>query len=570
MPSRKHFQQEKIKRLDLQALLDTSRLLIESHDTDFILNNLMLISMGKMMVTRAAILWYQPQKNNYSVLKKKGLASMPPELCPDEALSKGPTVLFCDDNHNIAFLKKFGIELLITINGSDRHLGFLALGPKPNRQPVNSKEIEILQSLAYMSGIAITNSGLVGELRDANRKLDYKIQELTTLFEFGKGLNASLERKEIRRLLTYTLLGQFLISRYFFILKLKDKPVCVAENGLTEELTTRQMNGLFSLKKEVISVDDDLLNQFPFLADLRIQLLLRLSPEEGEQALLGVGSRANREPFGKADYHLLNSLGGLALMSFKNSFLLESQLEKERMEEELSIARSIQQRLFPDNPPKIPGLQIAAKNVPSRQVGGDYYDLIPDEEKNLTLAIADVTGKGVPASLLMANLQSVLHILHPFKINMREATGQINALMYQNTPSDKFISFFWAYYKNKPRILNYVNAGHNPPILLRKDGTTLRLSQGGVLLGAMPTLVPYEETELSLEQEDLLVFYTDGITEAMDEKEEEFDEERLLESVKKRRMEHPEVILDGVIEDVRTFCHNRIGDDLTLIICKVT
>jgi len=556
-------------RFDLQTLLDTSRLLIESHDVDFVLNNLLLISMGKMAVARAAILWLDPRKQAYYPIKKKGRIELPGFLSIPEEPFRERNAVFCDDHDDLSFLAGHGINFMIPIHNSTRHLGFLALGKKMGNIPVTLEETRILESFVFMSGIAISNSELVGELRSTNRKLDYKVQELHTLFDLSKAFNASVDRNEITRLFKYTLLGQLFIRRFFLILCRNDSPVNVTQNGLDDKPDTGQMNALFALENEITRVDDELRKQIPFLEESGIHLILKLHNDGGDPAILGLGKRANGKEFESTDFNFLISLSNLALMSIQKTYLLEDQIEKERMEEELQIARSIQQKLFPDNVPDIPTLQIAARNVPSYQVGGDYYDLIRHKNGNLTMAIADVTGKGVPASLLMANLQSVLHILQPFDISLVDATGQINALIYQNTPSDKFISFFWGFYDHEKKILTYVNAGHNPPVLMREGSEPEWLSEGGVLLGAMPTMLPYSEGKVTLQKGDLLVMYTDGVTEAMNKEEEEFGESRMISALAKFREHEPDRILESLVSEVSTYSDGHFTDDLTLIICKV-
>ncbi len=561
---------EKTNRFDLQTLLDTSRLLIESHDFDFILNNLLLISMGKLMVNRAAVLWYDSRKTTYSAIKKKGRFTLPDPLQVRRSIFKSRTTIFCSDHEELHHLSDHGITLLIAIQNSEQHLGLLALGPRVNDQPISPEEIKILESFVFMSGIAISNSELVSELRETNRKLDYKVQELFTLFDLSKAFNATVDREQIKRLFKFALLGQLFIRRFFLIITRNSRPVVVTQNGIGSDLNDSQMSALFSLKKNIVKVDDDLLKQLPFLADMQISLLLMFNNNGGDPAIMGLGNRINGMDFEQTDFNFLISLGSLFLMSIQKTYFLEDQIEKQRLEEELHIARTIQQKLFPDRAPEIPGLQIAAKNVPSYQVGGDYYDLIRDNDGNLTMAIADVTGKGVPASLLMANLQSVLHILHPFDIGMVEATGQINSLIYQNTPSDKLISSSWGRFDHKKRTLRFVNAGHNPPLLIRKGSEPVQLSEGGVLLGAMPTITPYSDMEISLQKEDLLILYTDGVTEAMNHLEEEYGEERLINCVKALRDDHPEAILENIVADIKNYSGEHIGDDLTLIVCKVT
>jgi phosphoserine phosphatase RsbU/P len=559
---------ERKSRFGLRTLLDTSRLLIESHDIDFILNNLLLITMGKLMVNRAAILWFQPKKNIHTLRTSKGRHSLPAEVSIRRDLFKNQATALCADNPELDHVCKHGFELLIAIRNSERHFGFLALGPRMDRSQISSEEVEVLESLVSMSAIAVSNSELVSELRATNRKLDYKIQELFTLFDLSKSFNASIDRDEIKRIFKFTLLGQLFVRRFFLITQRHGEPRIESQNGLGIVLTGEQMQALFSLDRSIVMVDDEIRRRHPFLEQGQIHLILKINNEGQEPAVIGLGKRANGVEFEQTDLNFLISLGNLALMSIQKTYLLEDQIEKERMEEELSIARSIQQRLLPDNPPQIPNLQLAATNIPSYQVGGDYYDLLRDDHHNLTMAIADVTGKGVPASLLMANLQSVLHILQPFDISLTDATGQINSLIFQNTPTDKFISFFWGRFDHETRTLRYVNAGHNPPILLRKGSEPELLSEGGVLLGAMPTMMPYKEGEVQLQKGDVVIMYTDGVTEAMDG-EEEFDEHRLIACVQKRLDQHPEEIMEGIIREVTEYCGNQFTDDLTLIVCKV-
>ena len=560
---------DKKSRFGLRTLLETSRLLIESHDIDFILNNLLLISMGKLMVNRAAILWFHPNKNIHIVRTSKGRHSLPAEVTIRRDVFKKQASALCSDHEELDPICKHGFELLIAIRNSERHFGFLALGPKMDHSTVTREDVDVLESLVFMSAIAVANSELVTELRTTNRKLDYKIQELFTLFDLSKSFNASIDRDEIKRIFKFTLLGQLFVRRFFLITLRRGEPRIESQNGLGMELSRDQMDILFSLKRSIVMVDDELRRKYPFLEQAQIHLILKINNDGQEPAVIGLGRRANGIDFEQTDLNFLISLGNLALMSIQKTYLLEDQIEKERMEEELSIARSIQQRLLPDNPPEIPNLQVAATNVPSYQVGGDYYDLIRDDDRNLTMAIADVTGKGVPASLLMANLQSVLHILQPFAINLVDATGQINSLIYQNTPSDKFISFFWGRFYHETRTLRYVNAGHNPPILMRRGSEPELLSEGGVLLGALPTMMPYKEQEEPLQKGDVIIMYTDGVTEAMNADEEEFDEHRLIACVQKRLDQHPEEIMNGIISEVTAFCDNRFTDDLTLIVCKV-
>lgn len=288
-------------------------------------------------------------------------------------------------------------------------------------------------------------------------------------------------------------------------------------------------------------------------------------------AVVGIGSRANSEPYTKSDFDFLQSLGNLALLSIQKTFLLEERIKKEQLEKEIEIARDIQTGLFPHPVPTEPTMDIAAKNVPSLQMGGDYFDVLKAPNDRLLIAIADVTGKGAPAALLMANLQAMLHVLLPIDISLEEAVGRINSILYRNTPSDKFVTFFWGVFNPSTMKMQYVNAGHNHPLLFRKGQTNCReLDKGGLLLGALPSIREYKSEEITFHSGDLLVCYTDGVTEAMNEdRTEEYGEERLKQCIRTHRSKTAGEIMEAIIDEVTDFSLGIQYDDITLIVIKV-
>ena len=208
-------------------------------------------------------------------------------------------------------------------------------------------------------------------------------------------------------------------------------------------------------------------------------------------------------------------------------------------------------------------------NVSSKQVGGDYYDVIKLDEEKFYIAVADVSGKGVPASLMMANIQAFLQVICRQGIRIDEATGMINDLVTANTSEGRFITFFWGYINNKTNTLTYVNAGHNPPYIIR-NGKIIKLEKGGIILGVMKTEVPYIFEEVELKKDDVLLLYTDGVSEALNLDFEEYSEERLQEIAKKLADKNAGEILNGIKEDVQIFTQgNAQSDDITLIVIKV-
>lgn len=569
-------QNERHSRFELKTLLETSRMLIESQDMDFVLNNLLLITMGKLMVSRGMILIYQPGRDNYVVSKSKG------RNCPDEGTTlsfdwdqevKEQSVIRCgiDDFDMPEVIENDKHCTLFNLQTSNNHIGFLCLGSKGNKQPLNKREIEFIESLSIISSVAIANSRMFTELRRINRMLDRKVYELNTLFDLSKDFNIMVDREEIVRIFKFAMLGQMLIRKFFFVLENDGSREMVASSGIkNDSLSPKQIDRLFDLEDDLTEVDSELADEIPFLKKNEIKAVIGLHFQSEKIALVGVGARANEEEYTVSDYNFLQSLGNLAVLSIQKTFLLEERIEKERLEEELNIAKSIQQGLLPDPIPECDELDIAAKNISSHQVGGDYFDILKTPDNHLLFAIGDVTGKGIPAALLMANLQAMLHVLLPVDISLSEASGQVNNIIYRNTPNDKFITFFWGIFNPDNSEFRFVNAGHNPPIWLKKGEEDVEeLAEGGLILGAMPTTTPYSEQRVTFSSGDLVVLYTDGVTEAMNKDEsEEFGEERLLDCIKNNRSKSADKIQASIIQEVQNFSDDIQYDDITLIIIK--
>ncbi|PWN08030.1 hypothetical protein DDZ15_01420 [Rhodohalobacter mucosus] len=558
----------------MKTVLDTSRMLIESKSSDFVLSNLLLIIMGKLLTTRAAVLLYDPVKDQYRIEKSKGIH--PPEhidinLNPDQ---KECSLLYYKDHRDElpALAENMEGAVFFPLRTSNHHIGFLYLGGKPGNQPYTGRELEFVESLCIISSVAIANTQLFEELRRTNRKLDQRIHELNTLFDLSKEFNLLTDRNKITNIFKFALLGQLFVRTFFLIYKTPDKIAVLGLSGLKKTPERDEFESIFNeCPTDIFVPDETFLDEHPMIRDNQIANLIGITIQGEKVAVIGIGKRVNGEPFAETDFNFLKSLANLAIVSIQKTYLLEERIDKERMEEELSIAKSIQRGLLPDPIPEISGVDLAARNTSSREVGGDYYDVATTPDGNTIIAIADVTGKGVPAALLMANLQSMLHVLLPVDISLAEATERINNLIHRNTPSDKFITFFWGKYIHEKNIFSYVNAGHNPPLLLRRDSDEFEeLSDGGLLLGAMETMMPYDQVEVSLEEGDLIVCYTDGVNEAMNPaQDEEYGEERLMSCIRENRDYPSEEILNRIEMDVKEFSNDILFDDLTLVIIKL-
>lgn len=561
---------------ELKTVLETSRLLVESRDSEFIVNNLLLILMGRLLVTKAALFIYDSGTGNYLVKGVKGFTAIKPgdviSILKDESQIDQTWFRVSEASPEFPVIAADPTRsLLFNLRTSNNHHGFLLIGSRASGLEFSQQDIEFTEALCIISTAALVNSELFNELNKTYRNLDRRIHELNTLFDLSKEFNLLVDREKISQIFKFALLGQLFIRTFFLIYKNQDHTVMLSSSGIHSEPTRGERDEIFqNATDEILIIDKNFKKSYSWLKEHDITMLFTVSIQNSKVAVIGVGERANKIPFNESDLNFLKSLANLAAITIQKTYFLEERIDKERMEEELSIAKSIQKGLFPDPIPSVEGIDFAVTSVSSREVGGDYFDVARTPDGNTIFAIADVTGKGVPAALLMANLQSMLHVLLPVDISLSEATERINNLIFKNTPSDKFITFFWAKYLSHHKILRYVNAGHNPPLLLRKDTDSFEeLNKGGLLLGALETLSPYDQTDVQLNPGDILICYTDGIDEAPHpELEEEYGTERLKQIILKSRDLSSDQLLNAIVEDVKTYCDNRLIDDLTLMVIK--
>jgi serine phosphatase RsbU (regulator of sigma subunit) len=253
------------------------------------------------------------------------------------------------------------------------------------------------------------------------------------------------------------------------------------------------------------------------------------------------------------------------------SELRRTTAEKERVEKELEIARGIQQSFLPENPPVIPGFDLAALNLPAKEVGGDFYDFIPVGSNKWGLVVADVSGKGVPAALFMALSRTLVRASVSDKVTPSQAINKTNELIAENERSNMFVTLFYGVLDPVNMKLTYVSAGHNPPFMLSRGGEDIiMLKARGIALGVVPEM-NLEEKEITLDSNDIVVLYTDGVTEAINSENEQFGQERMIAIAEQNQhlpaAEIVKRIKDGVIDfssGVPQF------DDLTLLVLKVT
>jgi sigma-B regulation protein RsbU (phosphoserine phosphatase) len=238
--------------------------------------------------------------------------------------------------------------------------------------------------------------------------------------------------------------------------------------------------------------------------------------------------------------------------------------------EEIAMARTIQSRLLPSSLPQVPGLELDAVNFSSRHVSGDYYDFILKEDGCLGLVVSDVSGKGMPASLLASNLQAALRAQCDTGASPGTILARVNRQLHASTDPQHFATLFLAFFNPQGRTLCYSSGGHNAPVLLRNDGRVQLLEKGGLPLGAFD-FGTYEEETINLDSGDLLVMYTDGLTESKSLDDEDFGTTRLEQILQEYREAPVKDIIATLHQEARQFSgRDEAEDDITLIVMRVT
>jgi sigma-B regulation protein RsbU (phosphoserine phosphatase) len=267
---------------------------------------------------------------------------------------------------------------------------------------------------------------------------------------------------------------------------------------------------------------------------------------------------------------LARSFNGMAA-SLKNHMdeLRRTTAEKERFAKELEIAKGIQQSFLPDAAPRIAGVELVAKNIPALEVGGDFYDFIPVGTDRWGLVIADVSGKGVPAALFMALSRTLIRASTLVNADPALSIAHANRMIYEDSKSNMFVTLFYAVLDSRAMTLDYVNAGHNPPCLLQGEASSVRLLKArGVALGVLDD-VDLQSVKVDLQTGDVLVLYTDGVTEALNSAEEEFGEERLYAVITQNRHRPAEEIMAAILAAITAFAGDTPQfDDITLMILR--
>ncbi len=305
------------------------------------------------------------------------------------------------------------------------------------------------------------------------------------------------------------------------------------------------------------------------LNELNCYLMMPLAHHGDLNGILCLGNKLTRTSFSAEDATLLNVLSDQIAIALENIDLYQEKLEKQHIQKEISVAREIQKMLLPYQIPKGKNFELSAMNIPSKEVGGDYYDFIQLDENHIGIAIGDISGKGIPGAMLMSNLQATLRASVWQVHEPAEVMKKINNQIANTTSSEKFATFFYGILDAKKMTFTFTNAGHNYPIIKKRKGQYCHLTEGGLIIG-VKTDYDYNQIRIKLDHGDTLVFYTDGITEALNPEVEEFGEQKLLDIIINYPYRTAKELRDRIYEEMIKFTQGESQyDDLTLIVLQI-
>ena len=464
-------------------------------------------------------------------------------------------------------VRKSGFPLM-SISGATGSIGFL-VGTFSDVLPTTPTPLERL--LLILFGLQ-----LEGNRKEERLKSEQLGREL--LYQTGKVLASSLELSEVlevimdalKVLIPYDAAGVFLIN------KQRQEVEEIATRGydpsLESDLKVKIGQGLIGWVAKTgqpVIVPD--VRQDSRYVNARLETRSEMVvPITSGDRVIGVFNLESDLPnaFREEDLRLLADFAAQAALSIERAQLFAERVQKRRLEGEIAIARQIQHSFFPKRIPELPGFDLYGANLPSSEVGGDYYDFIPIVDNQIGIAIADVSGKGIPAALIMAAFRASLKAEIRNNYAIRTIMAKVNSLMHESIEAANYVTAFYGVLDSQKKIFTYCNGGHNPPLVLKAEGTHEYLTKGGVALGIFADST-YKEKPYPLRGGDILVFYTDGVTEAGNEQGEEFGLARLLQLVEENRALPAREIYEAVEGEVARFQNYRRHDDFTLIVLKV-
>ncbi len=435
----------------------------------------------------------------------------------------------------------------------------------------DESDLDLLVGLANQIAVAIENARLYREARQES-------MERQLLYDVSKKLSSTLNIDEVLALILDSLqkVVGFDGGGVFLINEQEGKVSTVYSVGYdqtsSEFMQLKIGQGLVGwvAKNGEAVIVSDVAKDSRYIAARQQTKSEIVAPIRIDGRIIGVLNLESNQTgyFKRKSLELITAFASHAAISIERAMLHKKMLENKRLEEQLAIAREIQLTFLPKRDPVIAGYDISGVNIPSGEVGGDYFDFIRIIEHQTGVSIADVAGKGIPASLIMAAFRASLiaEIRNNYAIRM--ICKKVNSLIFESVERENYVTAVYGVLDSKNDIFTFSNCGHNPPILLKNNNRVELLKEGGMALGVVAE-TEYEERPIFLQSGDIILFYTDGVSEAKNSKGEEFGPERLVDTLKKHRILPAYEILQEIYKAVKEFAYeSQIIDDLTMLTVK--
>jgi len=464
-------------------------------------------------------------------------------------------------------------SLLIPLARRDRPLGIIECRGHADREAFGPADAKALVDFSADFAVAIENAQLYYDTRRraAERAVLLRItQSLSRPLNLSDTLEAILDG--LKRVVQYDAAAIYLLSADTLNVEAQ------ATRGYPPELNRggrlsvgEGIVGWVAKTGESVIVPDTSEDRryFPARPTTRSEMACPMSA--GGRVIGVFNLEADREDtYTEAQLEVLQSFASQAAAAVERARLLDEALERRHLERELAIAREIQTSFLPEREPEIPGYDVAGINLPYSEVGGDYYDFMRVHDTQFGIAISDVVGKGVPAALLMAAYRASLLAEIRNQFTLRAIFSKVNTLLHESTDRGKFVTAFYGVLDARNHVISFVNAGHNPPILLRHEtNETLTLQESGLPLGVLPDS-RYEEQPVDLRPGDVFLLYTDGVSEAVNADRDQFGAERIETALRELGAGTARQIMDGLVDRVIHFAGgpDNLPDDLTVVCIK--
>lgn len=397
---------------------------------------------------------------------------------------------------------------------------------------------------------------------DVIRLLIRRQIELNALLEITQAINNNFSAASLFNMYEFVLKVHLGIKKLYLFIKEDGEWKRAAAFGYTDHLTQHVEQIKSDLDSSEYKEPYRFPDESPYMGEF--ELIIPVLHKSVPLAYAFVGGTGSDDENAGSNIRFIQTITNVIIVAIENKKLFREQLQQEGMKKELELASNVQSMLFPSKLPMNDKVQICADYLPHQSVGGDYYDFVQLNEDEFIYCIADVAGKGISAALLMSNFQAYLRTLALIHDNIKDLVKALNQRVYENTKGDRFITLFIGKYNQKTRQFDYVNAGHNPPILFHEGKTTF-LKDGTTILGVFDDLPFIKSGTLLLRPSTLIVNYTDGIVE-MDDNENGFDTEQLEEYIK----QHGDVSVEEFNKKLMAYLEsfkirNKVTDDITLL-----